>query len=146
MRTANHLRLLSIAAIAVTFVCSAVAATLKVGHRYRLFFPDLALASDDGERIESFEVRLSCGRFRAVTAIPNDWSLELTSPSSEKTTLRGSAGHGATALPSLAEINGSILVSVEDSGCFDVAATVVSATDARKNSHDFPRAKLKLRQ
>jgi len=68
--------------------CASYRETLVAGHRYRLFFPHIVLATADGERIESVEVTVSCGRFRALTVIPDDWSADVVSPMSEQTTLR----------------------------------------------------------
>ena len=74
--------------------------------RQRLYWPQLAIAKDRGERVEAIAVEMKCGRFRGVSSIPNDWSVEVISPSSEITQLRASAGHGVSMLWSLREWDG----------------------------------------
>src|SRR5882724_5566466 len=96
-------------AVVLLLMCTAGCASrhdaLASGHLYRLFFPHLNLATDDGERIESVEVVVSCGRFRSLAVIPDDWSAEVVSPVSEKTILRASAGHGSSTLWSITDLN-----------------------------------------
>jgi hypothetical protein len=108
---------------------------LATNHRYHIFFPPIKLATDDGERIEFIEITMSCGRFRAIGALPDDWSLRVVSPISEKTTLRASAGHGSSTLWSLRELDGSIIVSVEEASCFDIAAMVGTTATVHRFSH-----------
>src|SRR5688572_26676129 len=78
--------------------CAAHHEPLSAGHRYRISFPPMRLATADGERIESIEITMTCARFRAIGAIPDDWCAEVISPMSEQTTLRASAGHGSSTL------------------------------------------------
>ena len=132
---------LCLAFLACTSGCSLHHYALKTGHQYRLFFPDFTLATADGERIQSVEVTVSCGRFRALTVIPNDWSANVVSPVSEETTLQASAGHGATTLGSIRELDGAITVSVEEASCFEITATVGTTT----SQHRFTRSDLVLR-
>jgi hypothetical protein len=82
--------------------------------RQRLFWPDIVLATNNGERIQAIEVRMSCGRFRGIGNIPNDWSVEVVSPSSEQTRLSASSGHGSTAIWSIKELDGSIQFTVSE--------------------------------
>lgn len=133
--------LFSIALLACASGCSSHHYSLKTGHQYRLFFPDITLAIADGERIESVEVTVSCGRFRALSVIPKDWSANVVSPMSEETTLQASAGHGATTLWSIRELDGAITVSVEEVSCFEITATVRTTT----TQHRFTRSDLVLR-
>ncbi|MGA9451309.1 MAG: hypothetical protein WBW41_08195 [Verrucomicrobiia bacterium] len=104
--------------------CATHRGALMTDHRYRVFFPAVKLATADGERIESIEIKMSCGRFRTIGVIPDDWSAEVVSPMSERTIFKASAGHGSSALWSMRELNGTITLSVEDASCFDIAATV----------------------
>jgi hypothetical protein len=120
----------------------AVAGDSSQPKMYRLYWPVLNLAKDKGERIESVRVLMSCGRFRGVTAIPNDWSLEIVSPSSEQTKLHGSAGHGATTLWNLRQFDGAILISIEDRSCFDISAEVTTTENRRLS---FGRTELHLK-
>jgi len=114
--------------------------SVVTGSRLRVFFPKLKLANADGERIQHLELKMSCGRFRRVS-IPDDWSLEVVSPVSEETTLRADAGHGASTLWRLGELDGGITVSVEEASCFDISATVFSTA----RSFEFDRSKLVLK-
>jgi hypothetical protein len=137
MRTAA----LSIFLLTCMTGCASYRETLVAGHRYRLFFPHIVLATADGERIESVEVTVSCGRFRAFTVIPDDWSADVVSPMSEQTTLRASAGHGSSTLRSIRDLDGAIAVSVEESSCFEITATVGTTA----SEHRFTRSDLILK-
>lgn len=118
--------------------CAVDRDALIADHRYRVFFPAIKLATADGERIESIEVKMSCGRFRAIGTIPDDWSAEVISPVSEQTTLKASAGHGASTLWRMHELDGAITISVEDVSCFDISAIVgTTATEHRYTRSDL---------
>ena len=125
--------------------CASHNEALKTGHRYRLFFPPLSLATADGERIESVEVTMTCGRFRAITVIPDDWSAEVIGPSSERTVFRASCGHGSSALWSLRDLDGVIVITIGDVSCFEISAKVVSAASDDEHQHQFTRSALILR-
>ncbi len=120
--------------------CAAHHERVVASNRYRVFFPPIKLASADGERIDSIEITMSRGRFRAIGMIPNDWSVEVVSPMSEKTVLRANAGHGSSALWSVGDLDGSITVSVEEASCFDIVATVGTT----ETEHHFTRSDLIL--
>ena len=117
--------------------------------RYHIYFPALDLARQDGERIESVEVALSGGRFCGVGNIPKDWSVQVVSPSSGRTSLRASAGHGSTALWNMDEFQGSIAVClsapISADGGADVSAVVVSATQDARHKHEFKSPQLVLK-
>jgi hypothetical protein len=115
--------------------------SLATGSRVRVFFPKVKLVSADGERIQALEIKMACGRFRGVSNIPNDWSMTVVSPVSEQTTLRAAAGHGATTLWHLEELDGAVTVSVQEASCFDISATVSSTS----RSFEFSRSKLVLK-
>jgi hypothetical protein len=118
----------------------------EVAKRQRLYWPQLALSKDRGERVEAIEVEMTCGRFRGVTNIPNDWSFEVVSPSSERTHLRASAGHGATMIWSLREMDGSIEVVITEPGCFDISAKVtVDLGGTGSRDYKFKRSEFRLR-
>jgi hypothetical protein len=140
----TKMRALAISTVSLACLsgCAFHSKGLRTGDRYRLFFPPITLATADGERIESVEVTMSCGRFRSLTDIPSDWSAHVISPVSEVTTLQAIAGHGSTTLWSMQDWNGSISISVEDACCFDVTAVV--GTTASK--HRFARSDLILKQ
>ena len=131
----------------LVFVVSidAVAADKGNQKRYRIYWPNLALASNEGERIESVDILMSCGRFRGIANIPNDWSVEIASPSSEQTKFHAYAGHGASRIWSLRELDGSVLISVAESSCFDISAVVTTEVSGNIKKHEFSQAHLHLR-
>jgi hypothetical protein len=137
----------AIAVFTITLMLAASpVATAEVVKRHRLYWPQLALSKDRGERIDAIEVQMSCGRFRGVSNIPNDWSLEVVSPLSERTTLRASAGHGATTIWSLREMDGSIIISGVESSCFDISAEVtVDIGGEGTKKYNFKRSELRIR-
>ena len=114
--------------------------------RQRLYWPQLALSRDRGERVKSVEIEMACGRFRGVSNIPDDWSLQVVSPSSEVSHLRASAGHGATMLWNLRELDGAITIAVHEPTCFDISATVtVDIAGESEKKYTFKRSELRLR-
>ncbi|MCA1836903.1 MAG: hypothetical protein LC721_11490, partial [Actinobacteria bacterium] len=92
------MRLVLVSTLFLLTGCATQHERLTTGHRYRVFFPVISLAKADGERIESIQITMACGRFRAVGVIPDDWSAEVVSPMSEQTTLKASDGHGSSTL------------------------------------------------
>ncbi len=125
--------------------CAVHRGELITGDRYRLFFPPLLIATVNGERVESVEVAMSCGRFRALAVIPDDWSVEVVSPMSERTKLRAGCGHGSSALWSLRDLDGAITITIEDASCFDISATVVTSVLEHDRRHQFTRSDLILK-
>src|ERR1700756_4361892 len=75
----------------------AIAPSRSTDHFYEtVSLPRIALS--EGERIDSVEVVIHCGRFSAVNHIPDDWSVTVVSPMSEVSTFKAYAGHGSSAL------------------------------------------------
>src|ERR1022692_4030228 len=112
----------SLIAIALVFLCGCA-----TDHYYRtVSFPRVALA--EGERIESVEVVISCGRFTAIHHIPNDWSVEVVSPVSEVSTLKATAGHGSTSLWSGHALDNFIAIMVCEPSCFTIKGTMTVFT------------------
>jgi hypothetical protein len=111
-------------------------------------FPSIGMKKHAGERIDSLEVVVKCGRFVAINRIPNDWSAEVVSPSSEVTTLRMSAGHGSSALWSSKDLDRVVTVMNCDDACFDITAKVTTfywdeGTNATlEREHLFDRSQL----
>jgi transposase InsO family protein len=112
----------------------------------RLFFPHMAFDSAQGERVTSIEVTVLCGRFRSLAIIPDDWSVEVVSPTSERTTLKAEAGHGAAALWSVSDLDGAIVISTGDASCFDIAATIVTTALDHERRYQFTRSDLILKR
>ena len=108
----------------VTALTAALAEAAEFRSAQRIYWPKLMLFSSRGERIEAIDIVMTCGRFRGISKIPDDWSIEVVSPSSEVTRLHASAGHGATMLWSLAALDGSISIAARDSSCLKISATI----------------------
>ena len=136
---------LAIATISASLATFPLVAAEGAAQRQRVFWPKIVLANDAGERIDSIEITMSCGRFRGMSNIPNDWSVEVISPSSEVTTLKASAGHGATALWNMRELDGVIAVLIKEPACFDISAVVVATTSDNSRSIKFKKSDLHLR-
>jgi hypothetical protein len=102
-----------------------VAAKTNIVH-YGVSLPHVSLKTDCGERIDSINVVMHCGRFAAINRIPDDWSVEVVSPVSEKTELTMTAGHGSTALWHSEDLDGfaTVLVFEEPQSCFDISASI----------------------
>jgi len=101
-------------------------------HYFRnVSFPNITLAA--GERIESVEVIISCARFTAIRHIPNDWSVGVTSPVSEVSTLEANAGHGSSSLGNSRDLDDFITIRICDPSGFNIkgTATVVTGDSVR---------------
>jgi hypothetical protein len=86
--------------------------------------PKILLKSDPLERIESVDVTMHCGRFVAINHIPDDWSVQISSPVSEETTLRMETGHGSSSLDRSSTLDGFVTVLVSEPACFEIDATL----------------------
>ena len=68
---------------------------------------------------------MHCGRFAAINYVPDDWSVRVDGPVSEEPSLHMQAGHGASMLWRLSDLNGFVtVIACESSGCFDIAGSV----------------------
>jgi hypothetical protein len=112
--------------LAVLVAGCAHLSTGNEGHHYyrAVSFPKVDLKTDNGERIDSVEVIMHCGRFTAINRIPNDWSAQVVSPVSEETTLTMEAGHGTADLWHSENLNDFITVLVCEPSCFDITASL----------------------
>jgi hypothetical protein len=129
---------------------SAAAKTTIV--RYSVSFPHVRLKTDCGERIDSINVVVQCGRFAAINRIPDDWSAEVVSPVSEETKLTMTAGHGSTALSQQEELDGfaTVLVLEEAQSCFNISASIKASCyeggGYRERTLRFSRKQLVLKR
>jgi len=101
-------------------------------HYFRtVSFPNIELAA--GERIESVEILINCARFTAIRHIPNDWSIDVSSPESEVSTLKANAGHGSSSLESSHGLDDFIAIRICDPADFNISgtATVVNGDSER---------------
>lgn len=121
-----------------------IGATAATPGIYRLESPAPRLASDDGERIYKLEIHVTCGRFRGITNIPDDWSVEVISPESEQTTLRAEAGHGAASLWNLQPLDGAIRIEVKDWECFTISALVQAEEASSRRTISWVGSQLHL--
>ena len=74
--------------------------------------------------------------------IPEDWNLEIIRPISARTQLKASAGHGTSHLENMRPFNGVIAISVDEAGCFDIEAQLVSFSALRS----YGKAQLQLKK
>jgi hypothetical protein len=107
-----------------------------------LSFPTVPLA--EGERISGLQIDMACGRFRAVNRIPNDWSLEIEGPVSERSTLKAVANHGASWLSNSSNLQGFATILVCSTSHFDISATVFTEASDNEGKKTFSRDQLKL--
>ena len=94
-------------------------------HYYRvLSIQNIPLVA--GQRIAQFEVVLVGARVRALNRIPDDWSMEVSGPRSDVSTISGIAGHGAGWLDSAEDIGqfATVLVVVTN---FSIRGTMTLA-------------------
>src|SRR6266498_254576 len=117
----------TVGAALVLLASIALGGPLKPEGRYRIFFPALTLNSVEGERVDRVEISMTCGSFRSISRIPEDWSVQVVSRSAGVTRFEAGAGHGSTALWSLKQLQGSVTISVDEIGCFELSAKINAA-------------------
>ena len=76
------------------------------------------------ECIEKMEVSIACARWLGIRGIPNDWTVQAVSPSSERSEFKAESGHGSTAVWNFNELRRIIELRVVDPACFDIEARV----------------------
>ena len=107
-------------------------------HYYRtVSFPNIELT--EGERIESVEVIIHCARFTTIHHIPNDWSVDVSSPESEVSTLKANAGHGSSSLESSHGLDDFIAIRICDPANFNISGTATVVTGDSERNLAFAR-------
>lgn len=104
-------------------------------------WPPSLVTAPSNLRINEIRITLACGEFKAVRFIPSDWNVEIERPVSARAKLHLSAGHGASDLPNLKALNGTIVIAGTGAKCFDVLAMVYTET----NLHRLTRTDLDLK-
>jgi hypothetical protein len=105
-------------------------------------FPDIPLA--EGERITDIEISMSCGRFRGVNRIPNDWEFKVEGPESERTKLSAHANHGASWLLDSRGLQNFVTIMVCSTSAFDIVGTVWTETPDQAYKKVYTHDQLKL--
>jgi hypothetical protein len=129
----------------ILLVSIAMGGPLKPQGRYRVFFPPLTLNSAEGERVDRVEISMTCGSFRSISSIPEDWSVRVVSRSAGVTRFEADAGHGSTALRNLRQLQGSVTISVDSVGCFELSARINAGMQESARMIELPLQKLVLR-
>lgn len=111
---------------------------------YRLYFPNIDLPKNDGQRIEQVQITVSCGHIEAITMIPEDWNIEIIRAISAVEKLHASAGHGASMLTNINRLNGVIRIKVGEKECFDVSAIIMTSGEKKARKIHLPRSTLRL--
>jgi hypothetical protein len=132
-----------VAAVASLSGCAHIDAPARDHYFRTVSFPHVSLA--EGERIESVEIVMGCGRFRAINRIPNDWSAEVVGPSSEISTFKAYAGHGSTELWSSRDLDNFITIMDCEPSCFTIKATMVVSTANAERTISFTQSDLILK-
>lgn len=93
---------------------------------YLLRWPAALLPENENVRIYEVHITLKCGYFKAANNLPDDWNFEIVRPISGISELHAEAGHGISAIASMAEFNDVIKVSYqpEDISCFELTAKI----------------------
>jgi hypothetical protein len=91
-----------------------------------VYWPRELVENTDNLRINEIRLSMDCAEFRGLRNIPSDWNVEVIRPISGKSEMHLSAGHGASDLHSLKELDGAILLGEQESDCFSLSATVIT--------------------
>jgi len=105
-------------------------------------FPDISLA--EGSLISKIEIAMSCGRFRSINCLPNDWSMNIIGPRAERTKLSASANHGASRLSDSCDLHDFVTIMVCSTSSFDIVGTVWIETPTKDIKKIFTQDQLKL--
>jgi hypothetical protein len=126
--------------------CKSMGPNEQPDHFLRIVsFPVISLA--DGERVSAVQINMTCGRFQAINKIPNDWSLEIEGPVSERSTLKAVANHGSSWLSEGADLKclqHFATIMVCDNSYFDISATVFTNMGDEEGKKKFRKDQLKL--
>ena len=79
-------------------------------------------------RIDEIHISITCGWFRAIKNIPEDWNADVVRPISERAQLHLSAGHGASDFANFGQLDGMIVVENSDDACFDISVSIITET------------------
>jgi hypothetical protein len=129
--------------VLITIFLGFIAATTFPAHaeQFVFYWPDEVLQAGKDLEIIELSISVTCGQFRAIRNVPEDWNLEIIRPISERTELKASAGHGGSHLENMLPLNGVIVISVDEAACFDIKAQLISFSAER--SYRKPQMKLK---
>ncbi len=126
-----------------TFLLIMTAAAFRAhADQFFLYWPAEVVQTGKDLEIWEIYISMSCGQFRAVDNIPEDWNLEIIRPISARTELKASAGHGGSHLEDMRPLDGVIAISVGEAACFDIKAQVVSFSALRS----YGKAQLELKK
>lgn len=89
-----------------------------------LYFPGKGVLKQ-GERIDEFHLKVACGHIESIVHIPDDWNIEVVRAISAVEELHASAGHGGSMLDRIEQIDGMVLVTIEESACFRLSASLI---------------------
>jgi hypothetical protein len=123
--------------------CAATGAR-RAGEDWRtVSFPRVPLSA--GERIESVEVVIGCARFAAIHRIPDDWSVEVSGPVSEVSTLKAEAGHGSTSLWSSRDFEDFFTLRLLEPSCFSIRGSATAFTGDTERTLSFTQSDFVLK-
>jgi hypothetical protein len=106
-------------------------------------FPAVALRP--GERIAAYRIKVTCARFRSVREIPNDWSLTVEGPRSERSALTAAANHGVSYLCTDEPLRRVAILLVCSESCFEISGTVtISGATGGDRDIRYGRAQMVL--
>ena len=99
-----------------------------------LSFPRISLG--EKERIVGLEISIRHGSVKAITNIPEDWSIALNTDPSWNSTVTGNANHGAGALDDLSKLDSLLLIQPWHGKdyTFTVEVSVITTTDFEKTA------------
>jgi hypothetical protein len=113
--------------VAAAMLLAGEASAAGAGKRYEVRFPAAFVATAEDLAIDHVSVVIACGEIVAIERVPSDWNIGVSRPISAQVGFDASAGHGASALPNLSELDGVIVVNDLDTSCFAVTHATASS-------------------
>ena len=114
--------------IALAFTLAPSSALAGSSELYAIYWPKDLVANAKDLGIIEVHIAMTCGQFRAIKNIPQDWNALVVRPVSERTQLNLSSGHGASHLANLSSLNGAIVVQHGSDSCFGISVNIAAQT------------------
>ncbi|MFD0726346.1 hypothetical protein [Lysobacter brunescens] len=113
--------------MALVMALTSSANAAGAGKRYEVRFPASFVTTAEDLAIDHVNFVVACGEIVAVEHVPSDWNIGVSRPISGQVGFDASAGHGASALKNLSELDGVIVVSSLDKRCFGFSMATASS-------------------
>ena len=93
---------------------------------YAIYWPKDLVTNAKDLGIIDVHIAMTCGQFRGIKNIPQDWNTLVVRPISERTQLNLEAGHGEDHIANLSSLQGAIVVQHGNDSCFSISVNIAA--------------------